>query len=151
MGRSRDVLDEQKAMIRLVLRSITLQDCISYGDHDRALILPGHGESLGVQRTPRNEAEFAAAVRHLVDEGHPQVRWQLPAALEQLSWRDRQILRLRVSWGHSCASIKDVLGLGSRFSVEQHIDTLLGQLACAIWDDSGQPMPTTAAPRSGVS
>ena len=144
MGRSREVLDEQKQLIRLVLRSITLDDVVIYGDADRSLVLPGRRESLGVQRTPRDEAEFAAAVRHLVDEGHPHVRWYLPTALRSISSRDRHILRLRIAWGHTSKTIKATLGLGTRFSVDQHVDTLLGELAKMLWTDHGDAIVPSA-------
>lgn len=146
MGRSRETLDQQRRLIRVVLESIGEDGWIAYGEpadkngHDRAIVLPGHGESLGVQRSPRNEAEFCAVVRHLVDQGHPHVRWYLPAALARLDWQDRQLLRLRITFGHNCAAIKRGLRLGSRFAVDQRIDQVLGDLARALWADSGDPL-----------
>ena len=143
MGRSREVLDEQKHLIKLVLRS-SVQDDLIRGDdrdphaRDRCIILPGHGESLGVQRTPRYDAKFTAAVHQIVDDRHPHVRWHLPTLLRTLAWQDRQILLMRLSLGHACATIKQALELGTRFSVDQHVDTLLGELAQRLWTDQGE-------------
>lgn len=155
MPRSRETLDQQKRLIRVVLESIGEDGWISYGEstdkngHDRAIVLPGKGESLGVQRSPRNEAEFCAVVRHIVDEGHPHVRWYLRAAVQGLDWQDRQILRLRITFGHSCSAIKRGLRLGSRYAVDMRVEQILGELARALWDEQGLPLvPDAQNPRA---
>lgn len=147
MGRPLEVLAEQKLMIRAALRSVVdrSEDCVSYGDVDRALVLPGKPETLGVQRSPRLEAEYAAAVRHLVDRDHPHLRWHLRAAVDALPLRDRQILRLRVGWDHSCGVVREALNLPVRFAVDAHVEYLLATLARALWADSGDAVVPPAA------
>lgn len=140
MQRTMETLAEQKLMIRAALRSVVEADVVHYGDADRSLVLPGKPESLGVQRSPRNEAEFAAAVRHLVDQDHPHLRWHLQTVIRTLPLRDRQMLRLRVGWGHSCIVVREALGLPVRFAVDAHVDGLLGLLARTLWSDSGEPI-----------
>jgi len=148
VARPQRILEEQKELIRMVLRSVVVDDMVSGTDRDRALVLPGRVESLGIQRRPKTSADYTAAVHHLVDSAHPHVRWQLRAALEQLPLRDRHILFLRVSWDHSQYTVRHVLRLPGSFKVNQHVEALLGELATKLWNDEGLAVIITARPRA---
>ena len=131
-------LSEQVGLLRAGLRSVVLPDLEAHGDSDQSLILPGRGESLGIQRRPKTEADYCSAVRHLVDEIHPAVRWRLPRLLEGLSYSERMLLRLRVGWGHTRPAVRRALGLSPRYAVDAEVLRLLQRLALELWDDDYQ-------------
>jgi hypothetical protein len=78
--RSRRRLEEQKATIRLALRSLVLDD----DSREEPFVLPGRGEPVHVQRPRRTQGAFCATIHTLLDQLPRHVVVNLPAAVARL-------------------------------------------------------------------